>query len=117
MKKSYSITYGVKGVDVEAVTSILEKECDFSFEKRTSDYIGDYNLYKGLFADRLSIETNFHDGSFKEADFQEYETLIYVAIDSGRNKDKESKYKSMKKALSKIPEFVLLKDVMIEEAM
>jgi hypothetical protein len=117
MKKSYYYLFGSMREDIEDVKQLLYKKLDLDFEPHESSYVGEYLKYSGVHADKITIERNFNkmENDFKEKEFQQYPTLIYVSNINGKNADKLSKSTYIKGALTKMEDISLLKEQVIEE--
>lgn len=116
MKKNYFILYGT----ILPVTDILdytEKRLDVKFDLHESSYLGEYYKYSGLYADSITIERNQIElkGEFKEETAKDFPVLVYISIAAGKNKDKLSKFKYIKKCFFKVSGVQLLRESIIEE--
>ncbi|WP_143310270.1 hypothetical protein [Chitinophaga vietnamensis] len=116
MKKSYYHTFGSNIENIQTLARLLLDKLDLKFEMHESDYIGVYLKYSGLYADKITIEKNFNaiENNWKEQDFKQYKTLIYVNNTNGKNADKLGKSKYLKEALVKIADIIFLKEKVVE---
>lgn len=115
MKKSHFLLFGCSH-SPETIATLIKKRLDIEFEPHESSYLGSYLKYSGLYADKLTIEENRPSalGDFKEDDFRDFPTLIYLCITSGKNRDKLSKAKFMKARLCEINDIKLLRESIIQ---
>ena len=90
---------GSKELTPEKLSKELYDLFDIICSQRDSLYKGEYFIYKGLYADYMSIEYNNVGNDYKEGGFKEYKTLVYLSYIKGKNKDKLSRSKHFKKML------------------
>ncbi len=111
---NFYLNYGVKGnknID-EVLTIIIDLLDNVKAEKRESDYYGEYYKCFGMAFDTLKIYKN-NEELIQFPD--EHIIVITLSISTGRNKDRKSKYKFVKKAFEKNNEFEIFKDNIVEE--
>ena len=116
MRKNFFLTYGSLH-DKYSLKDILEQMFDFDFKKHDSLYWGEYFKYSGLYADQIKIFSNQICSPYEDlisAENKHLCTIIKISITEGKNKDKLSKYKFIKKL---IPHHLaeLLKDELVSE--
>jgi hypothetical protein len=92
MVKSYSLLFGSKSLKVDQIQKLISEQFDYQFEDRSSDYYGDYCLFRGTVPDRIMIYENdpFNDFDFLEKGYQEYSSLIFVHFSQGKNLQKST---------------------------
>lgn len=101
MKKSFFLTYKTNLNLIDSV-GIFEKKFDISFVEHSSDYLGNYYSYEGLFCDNFKILQNkLPDGDLQIND-SGIETILKLGFFNGKNKEKQSKYEFMKKQLTSL---------------
>jgi hypothetical protein len=99
-KLSYTIVYGYSGdLDIDAIKNHISNLLDIHFEMRISDYLGSYYLYRGYFADLISIIENTDEYALNGFD-RRYRFIISISLSQGRKRDKASKYSFLKKAFA-----------------
>lgn len=115
MKKSFYATFG-SSEDAASLAATLARRLDLEFSLRESAYLGAYFKYSGLFADKITIESNHPaSGEPRYARFADHATLIFLSNESGKNADKLSKHTHLKTQLGKMPGTVLLEESVHEE--
>ncbi|MBC1481827.1 hypothetical protein HCJ52_01175 [Listeria sp. FSL L7-1485] len=116
MRKSYFSEYGTK-LSKEQIKNIFEDKWDIICSEHDSLFFGVYFLYKGLYADKLTITDNYVASSqeWLYAENKQFNTLVEVAFTNGRNADKLSRYKFMKNVINQMDEVVLIEENCIEE--
>jgi hypothetical protein len=116
MKKNYYYLFGSITKDIEDINKLLYDKLDLEFQPHESSYVGEYLKYSGMYADKITIERNFNklENDWKEKNFQQYPTLIYVSNINGKNADKLSKSMYLKNALTKLEDISLLREDLIE---
>ena len=116
MKKNFYCVFGTNYTTVEII-EILRENFDMEFSPHESSYFGQYLLYSGLFADRITIRENRidHLGEWAEERFKDYPTIIKLSNTNGKNSDKISKTNYIKKQFSKIANIALLEERVFEE--
>ena len=117
MRKNYYCLFGTAAIPLPDLAKILYDKLDLVFVLHESDYLGVYFKYSGMYADKITLQTNFNtiENDWKEKEFQQYPVLIYVANIQGRNTEKLSKSRYLKNALPQIAGIKLLKEEIIEE--
>jgi hypothetical protein len=116
MVKSYFLKYGTSRSKRE-IKEMLDSLFDFSFKEHDSLYFGEYYKYSGVHADTITIKNNNVSSPYDEwldETNKQFCTLIDISITEGKNKDKLSKYKSIKRILTQYPLF-LINDECFEE--
>lgn len=116
MKKSYFLLYG-SSLLAKTLMASMEKRFSIEFELHDSSYVGEYYKYSGLYADKMTIELNKAGPNefYKEEAYMEFPTLIYISITSGRNRDKKSKLRYLKRCLDEIDNVWLLRETELDE--
>lgn len=86
--------------DIEILVDLITKKLDLDFNLHESDYLGEYYLYNGLFADRFTIMNNrLPSGEFLINDNTAQKNILKINFIDGKNKDKESKLNFLKQQL------------------
>lgn len=117
MVKCYYLVYGAAGIGVDDLDVKLGALLSVTFTRRESSYIGEYSLYEGPKADRLSIEPNLYPfGDWSEPEFQQYPTLVYLSNTEGKNVDKAARTEAEKVMLAQQAELTLLKETVLESS-
>ncbi|MDV8155313.1 hypothetical protein ACG907_08475 [Acinetobacter bereziniae] len=101
MKKSFFLTYASK-LKVSDLAKIFEKKFDISFIEHSSDYLGNYYSYEGLFCDNFKILQNKLPDGDLQINNGGIETILKLGFLNGKNKEKQSKYEFMKKQLASL---------------
>lgn len=101
MKKSFFLTYASK-LKVFDLAKIFEKKFDISFIEHSSDYLGNYYSYEGLFCDNFKILQNKLPDGDLQINNGGIETILKLGFLNGKNKEKQSKYEFMKKQLASL---------------
>jgi hypothetical protein len=116
MKKSYYCIFGTNHSIAELV-GILVKNFDMEFVEHESSYFGNYLLYSGLFADKLTIRDNSESTASEDSKnrFGDYAVIINLSNNNGKNSDKLSRTNYLKKQFSQISNVVLLEETIFEE--
>jgi hypothetical protein len=116
MQTEYYLKYGSKINQLNILVNYFDKKYDFFFEERESSYIGEYYLYKGLYADKIVLEYNYNkiEKKIKEDMFKELPIIISITIANGKNIDKKSRCKYLKKLLNADEYFVFISENIIE---
>jgi hypothetical protein len=115
MRKSFFCLFGTKIPESELVELLFQK-LDMKFIPHSSEYVGLYMKYSGLYAEKITIEQNkiiYND--WKENEFRDYPTLIYLSNIQGKNSDKLSKTEYIKQQFFEIPGIVLLREEILED--
>lgn len=114
MKKSFFLAYTTNLNPIDLVR-IFEKKFDISFIEHSSDYLGNYYSYEGLFCDNFKILQNkLPDGDLQINDGG-IETILKLGFLNGKNKEKQSKYEFMKKQLASLDNINLHSFDILEE--
>jgi hypothetical protein len=92
--------------NVELTTQDFSNLLNIEFTPRSSDYIGNYSLYTGALADRISIEPIPEDIS---------NCNVNIQITEGKNKDKDIKWENIHNVISNIKTIKLLKKTITTE--
>ncbi|UOH17708.1 hypothetical protein [Acinetobacter sp. NyZ410] len=101
MKKSFFLIYTSK-LKIFDLAEIFQNKFDISFIKHSSDYLGEYYSYEGLFCDHFKLLNNkLTDDNYQIID-SEILTILKLSFFNGKNKEKQSKYEFMKKQLEEI---------------
>lgn len=80
----------------------LKKKFDISFIEHSSDYLGNYYSYEGLFCDNFKILQNKLPDGDLQINNGGIETILKLGFLNGKNKEKQSKYEFMKKQLASL---------------
>ncbi|GAL87794.1 hypothetical protein D781_4026 [Sporocytophaga myxococcoides] len=115
MIKEYFLLFASKKTSVDELAFSIYKKLDLEFTQKESLYVGIYNCYSGLYADKLTVEYNYVNNEWKFDKYQDYSIIIKLANFTGKNKDKESKTKHLKERLIKIEDIILLEESIIEK--
>lgn len=109
---NYYLTLGSDEDEIGKIKVLIEQALDLKFTERTSDYRGEYLLYKGDKADYFIIEKNFNIflNSFIYEEWKEHAHLIKLGIFSGRTDERLKKFNNLKKALVENGRFNILKE-------
>lgn len=112
-KLNFYLTYGNKSnKNIDKILTDLVSILDVEFEKRSSDYFGEYYKCSGMSFDKLNVYENNEDLlQFPN----EYKSVIDLSIINGKNNDRRSKYSFNKKAFQKLNDLELFKDKLIED--
>lgn len=114
MKKNFYLTYTSKRKIVD-LANFFEKKFDISFVEHSSDYLGDYYSYEGLFCDDLKLLNNkLPDDDFQITD-SEVITILKLGFFNGKNKEKQSRCEFMKGQLENVDELSLYSFDIFEE--
>ena len=109
--KDHFLVYGAQQHTVEMISQQLSKAYAFTFQKRSSFYLGNYDKYSGEEVDNLSIRPNFVQGEWINEDHQECQTLIFASFTTGSMKEKNRKKEKLILQLTSLfPDLTLLKD-------
>jgi hypothetical protein len=114
MRKSFYLLFG-SSMAVQQTADQIARRMDVEFEPHDSSYVGEYLMYKGLLADKLTVEANTGAQEVKEPQFAQFPTLVYFSAYSGKNADKRSKAQYMKAALTGLDGITLLRENQIDE--
>lgn len=99
MKKSFFLAY-TTNLNLSDSVGVFEKKFDISFVEHSSDYLGNYYTYEGLFCDSFKILQN----KLPDGDLQINEsgivTILKLGFFNGKNEEKQSKYDFIKKQLA-----------------
>jgi hypothetical protein len=118
MKREYFLYFGFNKSDVNELEKCLSKELGLSFEKRVSDYVGEYIKTDEYYSDVFRVVKNFNplSNDWKLPDFKESDIIIEIAFINGKNRDKESMFKSTKNLFfKKFENIYFLKEIIIED--
>jgi len=112
MRKDYYLSYAIVDSIQNEIIDYLRAKYDFDFIERDSSFLGVYYLYEGIFADKMTIKV---DPTLSEDNSATSEKLrLNITIDSGKNRDKESKYKYLKKLFDKDENFTFISEEVLE---
>ena len=112
MRKDYYLSYAIVDSIRNEIIDYLSTKYDFDFIKRDSSFLGVYYLYEGVFADKITIKV---DRTLSENNRITNDKLrLDITIDSGKNRDKESKYKYLKKLFDKDENFTFISGEVLE---
>ena len=110
-KQNFYLMFGSVDRGVDEIAQDITEKTNFNFEKRSSDYLGDYCKFYGTPADRFIVESNYVGGDYKEIDFKDYQSLIGLSFITGKNEERESKCKDLRtRIVDEILGVVLLKE-------
>lgn len=116
MKRSYFLYFGSTRLKDE-IRALLKKYWDIVCVTQDNYYCGEYFLYSGFYADRLTIKDNKIAGTEDWLDeaYRDYATLIEVSFTHGSNADKLNRCEFIREAFSQLNIAAVIGDKCIEE--
>lgn len=116
MKRSYFLYFG-SNHNKDDIRGLLKKYWDIVCIAHDNYYCGEYYLYSGFYADRLTIKDNkiADTDDWLDETYSEYATLIEVSFTHGSNTDRLNRCEFIKEAFSQLNIAVAIGDKCIEE--
>ena len=113
MSKNYFLLFGSRFDDVDIVSTVLSDVLNITFERRESSYVGNYNIYQGPLADKLSIESNLYP-EVKQEKFTNFKIIINASFIKGSASQKQINLDFIKEKLEEIDKMILLRETVME---
>ncbi|AND64197.1 hypothetical protein AX766_07115 [Flavobacterium covae] len=97
-----NLQYGTSEKTIDQIEFHFSTLLDICFEKRSSDYFGNYSIYKGLFADKIKIQNNYlkFSDDYGNSNYKNLTVIVDILIE-GRSKDVKSRTKIMTDLIKK----------------